>query len=490
MKQPSARYQAMTEVKTALEQVTGEMESRTASEPHSSIAVLPFVNMSGDKEQEYFSDGLAEEIINALAKISGLKVPARTSSFHFRGKEADIHEISTRLGVKNILEGSVRKSGSRIRVTAQLISCADGYHLWSERYDREITDVFAIQDEICQAIVDKLRVEIAGGRPVKRHTENVEAYNLYLKGHYHLHKYTQEGFAISKEYFEQAITADPQYALAWFGLAETHWYLGFLGFIPPKTANANAGRAAIRALELDDRLPEVHAMMAILRFSEFDWRGTEDEFRRALELGPKSPFVWWTYSLFYLIPMRRLEEAVVAARKAMELDPLSPLSHWQLGHRYLYAKQYDRACEHFRNALELDPRYSQAHLMLGICLVITGKVDEGVQACETGLRLGGRFPANLALVGCAYLLADRIDEGRKILEELQGLAAKTYVYPMAVAYFHILLGEMDKAFNLLEKAIDEHDGMIINAIAAHFFFDPLRSHPRYHALLRKMNLEP
>ncbi len=262
-KQPSGRYQAMSEVKAALEQVFAEKAAVAAAEAQPSIAVLPFVNMSGDKEQEYFSDGLAEEIINALTKISGLKVPARTSSFFFRGKEADMREISDRLKVKTVLEGSVRKSGSRIRVTAQLINAADGYHLWSERYDREMTDVFEIQDDICQAIVDKLRVELrVANPPPKRYTENIEAYNLYLKGRHLFHKATLDGLTKSKECFEQAIVKDPHYALAWHGLAMYHWYLDYRGFIKPKDANAKCRQAALKALELDERLSEGHSMVA------------------------------------------------------------------------------------------------------------------------------------------------------------------------------------------------------------------------------------
>ncbi len=490
LKQPSGRYQAMSEVRATLEQEFAEMTPVAAAEAQPSIAVLPFINMSGDKEQEYFSDGLAEEIINALTKIPGLKVPARTSSFFFRGKEGDIREISSRLNVRRILEGSVRRSGNRIRVTAQLINAADGYHLWSERYDREMTDVFAIQDEICQAIVDKLRVELPGDKPlVKRSTRNMEAYNLYLKGHYQLHKYNAEGFAKSKEYLEQAIAVDPEYAPAWFGLAETHWYLGFLGHVRPRTAGANARRAVQKALELDETLPEAHAMMGILQFSEFDWVGCEREFLRALELGPQSAFVWWTYSLYYLTPMRRLDAAVDAARKALGLDPLSALVQWQLGHRYSYNEQWGPAIEHFRNALELDPQYNQAYLMMGFLQVIMGKLDEGIQACEMGVRLGGRIPVNLTELGAAYMLAGRPDEARKILDELLELGETTYLLPMAPAYIYILLGELDPAFDWLERAVDEHDGMIINILAFRLFYEPLRSHPRYLALLRKMNLK-
>jgi len=490
-KKPSARYQAMAGVKDALEKAIKPKVTVSSEESQPSIAVLPFVNMSGDREQEYFSDGLAEEIINALTKIKGLKVAGRTSSFYFRDKDVEFEEIGKRLKVQHILEGSVRKAGNRLRVTAQLIKVADGFHLWSERYDRDLTDIFAIQDEISEAIAEKLRVELATGhKPVKRHTENMEAYNLYLKGHYQLHRYNKEGFEKSKEYFEQAIKLDPNYALAWFGLAETHWYLGFLGFVRPKTANANAREATLKALELDVMLPEVHTMMAILRFSEFDWKGSEHEFLRAQELGPKSAFVWWTYSLFYLVPMGRLEDAVAIAQKAVDLDPLSPLLQWQLGHRYFYTEQYDRAIQHFSNALEIDPQYNMAYTMIGLTKSLTENLAEGIQDLEMAVKLGGQDPISLANLGMAYTLAGRIGDAKRLLDELHKHAQEKYVSPASVAFFYLQFGEIDKVFDFLEKAIEEHDGMIINVFRARFLRDPLSSHPRYKALLKKMNLEP
>ncbi|MGE5199973.1 MAG: protein kinase domain-containing protein, partial [Rhodospirillaceae bacterium] len=285
-----------------------------------SLAVLPFANLSADKENEYFSDGLAEDIIDALAQVPGLRVTARTSAFAFRGKEQDVRDIGARLNVEHILEGSVRRAGNRIRVTAQLVKASDGYHLWSERFDREMTDVFAIQDEISQAIVEKLRVRLGADRPlVKRHTENVEAYNLYLKARYQLWRWSPEGFAKSKEYYEQAIALDPDYALAWHGLAAFYHLLGYFGQMPPKAANAQAEQAARKALHLDDRLAEAHAIMGALRASEFDWQGAEREFSRSLELDPQSEDVWQWYDSFYLLPMQRLDEAVAAGLRAAEM---------------------------------------------------------------------------------------------------------------------------------------------------------------------------
>jgi serine/threonine protein kinase/Tfp pilus assembly protein PilF len=487
------RYQSASELLVDLQRLkrdsdSGRKAASTESTRVRSLAVLPFANLSADKENEYFSDGLAEEIINALTKLPGLRVTARTSSFAFRGKEEDVREIGARLNVENILEGSVRKAGNRIRVTTQLVSAAEGYHLWSERYDREMTDVFAIQDEICQAIVDKLRVELAAGQPlVKHYTENVEAYNLYLKARYHIYKFTLEGVAKSKEYYEQAIAMDPSFALAWSGLAFYYWNLGFVGYMPPKAANALSGQAALKALELDEMLPEAHAMMGVLRVCEFDWEAAEREFRRALELAPKSEEVWMYYDYFYLVSMQRLDEAVAASRKALELDPLSPFLQWRLGLRYYFTRQWDRAIKQFHNALEIDPNYGPAHLYLGCSYIQIGKPEDAIHTFEMIAKLQGHSPVALGHLASANALAGRIGEARKLLEELQQLAQRIYVPSLYFAYPYYFLGEIDRAFDWFEKAVAERETLTLH-LHVDPLYDPLRSHPRYQSLLRKMNL--
>jgi serine/threonine protein kinase/Tfp pilus assembly protein PilF len=491
------RYQNASDLRTDLQRLkrdrdSGRSAASKTAEPLGvrSLAVLPFANLSADKENEYFSDGLAEEIINALTRLPGLRVIARTSSFSFRGKEADVREIGAKLNVESILEGSVRKSGSRIRITAQLINVADGSHHWSERYDREMTDVFAIQDDISQAIVNKLRVELEASQPlIKRYTENVEAYNLYLKGRYHILKMTPEGFAKAKEYYEQAIAIDPNFALAWYGLAYFYHLLGYLGIMPPKAANAQSSQAAQKALEHDDMLAEAHAMMAVLRASEFDWGGAEREFGRALELDPKSQDVWFNYEYYYLVPMRRLDEAIVASRRAAELDPLSPTRQWFLGYRFYMARQWDRAIEQCRNVLELDPNYYLGYFLLAACNTGAGNLDEAVRAFEKAAQLSGRIPMTLGTLGCAYALSGRIGQAQKLLEELQELAKKAYVQPWSFAAIYVGLGEIDRCFDWLEKMVDEREPLMFE-FPVNVAFYPLRSHPRYRALLRKMNLDP
>jgi eukaryotic-like serine/threonine-protein kinase len=489
------RYQSASDLRADLQRLkrdsdSGRKSGGTVSEPAriKLLAVLPFANLSADKENEYFGDGLAEEVINALTRLPGLRVAARTSSFFFRGMEADIREIGAKLNVEHVLEGSVRKAGNRIRITAQLISIADGYHLWSERYDRELTDIFAIQDEICREIVEQLRIELAPGHsPQKRHTQNVEAYNLYLKGRYHFYKFTPEGLAQARECYDQTVVLDPNYALAWSGLAYSYYHMGFFGYMSPKTAYAQANQAARKALELDEMLAEAHAIVAVFRATEYDWQRAEQEFRRALELDPESEDVWVFYDYFYLLPMRRLDEAVDASRKAVQQNPLSAFLQWRLGFRYYLMGQWDSAIDQCRNSLELDPNYFLAQMILGASLLRKGKLDEGIQAFEKASQIVVRRPTALYLTACAKALTGSMSEAQKIIEELQELDQRTYVGAYYIAVVYKALGEIDKCFNSLEKAIDQRDSQIIT-FHVNPVFNTLHSHPRYPGLLRKMNL--
>jgi serine/threonine protein kinase/tetratricopeptide (TPR) repeat protein len=489
-KHPSERFQTMSEVNIALEQVFKEKLAQSPVEQQPSIAVLPFVNMSGDKEQEYFSDGLAEEIINTLAQISGIKVIARTSAFAFRGKEQDITKIAQALRVRTILEGSVRRSGNRVRITAQLIDATEGSHLWSERFDREMTDVFAIQDEISQAIAEKLRIHLSGSRHlIKRYTENLEAYSLYLKGRYYLNKLTPEGMMKGKQHFEQALAADANFALAWAGLADFYHRNGSTGQMPPEATKGPARQAVLKALELDEALPEAHALMGVLHADAFAWKEAEREFQRALELGPNSPDAALFYIMFYLMPMRRWNEAVGAMRRVLELDPLSSMSQQMLGVVYLAAGHFELAIEQSRNSLELDPHYFWPYLIIALAADAAGKTEEAIQACERSVELAGRPPVLVGCLGRIYAEAGRMSQAQSILDELFELSQKTYVPASAISHVYFGLNQMDKAFDWMEKAIHETPGLFFlytrGASSAR-----LHSHPRYHALLRKMNLEP
>jgi TolB-like protein len=379
VKNPDSRYQNAGDILTDLKKLESSILKRefssTKSQP--SIAVLPFTNLSGDKEQEYFCDGMAEEIINALTHVEGLRVVARTSAFFFRDKEIDIREIGRKLNVGSVMEGSVRKAGNRIRITTQLINVADGYHLWSEKYDRNVgelccpEDIFAIQDEISLAIVEKLKVKLLGEEKValvKRYTDDLEAYNLYLKGRYFWYKRTREAILKGLEYFHQAIEKDPTYALAYAGIADCYNMLGFFDYLSPKEAFPKAKAAAAKALEIDGTLAEAHSSLAEVKtYYDHDWLGAEREFQRAIELNPSYSTAYQWYGE-YLALMGRHDESIIMGKRALEVDPLSPIVSTNLAGFYWLARQYDEAIERYQKVLEMEPDFMVARLWLGVWL--------------------------------------------------------------------------------------------------------------------------
>jgi serine/threonine-protein kinase len=498
-KDRALRYQSARDLLVDLQRLKRERESRRSTVPGvsqpqhiPSLAVLPFANLSADKENEYFSDGLAEDIIDALTQVPGLLVMARTSSFAFRGKEADVREIGARLNVEHILEGSVRRAGSRVRVTAQLVNASDGYHLWSERFDREMTDVFAIQDEISHAIVEKLRVRLTGDRPlVKPHTDNIEAYHLFLRGRHCVRRVMPESLAKGKEYLEQAIALDPDYALAYAGMVEYYSASAFWGLKDPKDALPRIKSAAMEALSRDDMLPDGHAALGIAKgIGDFDWVGAEQEFRRALELNPASPNVRFAYGFYCLRPIGRLDEAMSQFQRAVELDPLSATYNTLLGYLSYVRGQFDLGVVQQRRAMDLDPGWYVPHWLLAIAYGHVGRNDEAIAAAEKACELSGRNAPTLGVLGLAYGRAGRRGDAQALLEELTTQRRTTYVPPYAMAAIYRGLGEVAQAFQWLEKGIDERDMVVVTALKTEPGYNPLRGHPRYQALLRKMNLEP
>ena len=485
LKNPEERYPSASELKLDLEHVG------LTPAPLPSIAVLPFVNLSADKENEYFSDGLAEDIIDALAKLPGLRVIARTSAFAFRAKDADVGEIAAKLHVGHVLEGSVRKAGSRIRVAAQLIKTADQSHLWSERFERDMTDVFAIQDDISRAIVDNLRVRLAPGRPlVKRPTQNLDAYNLYRRGTHSILRATPKSLARGKEYLEQAIALDPNYALAYAGIALYHGASASIGLRAGSEALPQAKAAALTALKLDDTLAEAHAMSGLARaMCDFDWVGAEQEFRRALELNPASGTAHFHYAMHCLRPMGRLEAALVEMRRGLDIDPLSVTFNFSLGHLYDTTGQHDLAMAQYRNALELDPSAVWPYVFLAIAYQSTGQVEEAIASAQKACELSGRSGTTLGILAGIYGPAGRRGEARALLAELTALRRTTYVPPTAMVMAHGGLFESDRVLEWLHKGIEERDQGIVCALKCEPIFDPLRNQPRFQALLRTMNLE-
>jgi serine/threonine protein kinase/thioredoxin-like negative regulator of GroEL len=508
-KAADARYQNMGLIKADLEQVYFAIRSGAATlasgiwkrpviTRHApSIAVLPFANMSSDKENEYFSDGLAEEIINLLTSINGLRVTARTSAFAFRGKDNDVRTIGETLHVASVLEGSVRKSGNRVRVTVQLISVADGYQLWSERFDRELTDVFVIQDEIAQAVVATLRVRLAE-RPneeaaatatlVRKPTANIDAYNLYLKGRYELNQMTREGLVNSKLYFQQAIDLDPDYALAYDGLAYTHYSEGFLGFVAPREAMPLARTAVRRAIELDETVAEAHATLGvILALFDWDWKGAEQELIRSIELNGSSPAARDVYAFYYLRPVGRLDDAIVEVQHALSLDPLSVLYRVHLGFLFYLRRDTAHAVYQFRKALEINPRYYLAYGMMGPAFVLDGRFDEAIATYQKAKEMDAGSKFVDSLLATAYAAAGRRQDALALLEQVLDLAGKEYVSPVSIAYVYAALGDRDAAFNHLSTAAENRDPNLLG-LKSNPAFDSLRADPRYAELIAKMKL--
>jgi serine/threonine protein kinase/tetratricopeptide (TPR) repeat protein len=501
-KNPSERYQKARELIGALQSIKKRIESshvdtggNTAKEGPS-IAVLPFTNLSADKENEYFSDGLAEDIIDALTQVPGFRVLARTSAFSFRGKEVDVREIGSRLNVEHILEGSVRRAGGRIRVTAQLVKASDGYHLWSQRFDREMTDIFVIQDEISRAIVEKLRLRLAGDRPlVKRYTENLAAYDLCLRARYHLRKMTQEERDAGRRYCEQAVALDPNYAPAYVVLAESHLWSAFWGSTDPREAFVRAKSAALEALRLDDTIADAHsALGTVLGSGEFDWQGAQREFRRAMELNPSSASVRynyaWCYAMWFLFPLGRVEEALTEMRRALELDPLDPFYNSLLGYLLHSTGQFEPAVAQLKHAIDLDPTFFFPYWFLSSVYVLSGRVDEAIAAGEKANDLSGRHALTLAALGSCYVQAGRTAEARQFLEELTARRRSTYVPSTALAWALLAVGELDEGLEWIARGIEERDPTVVTALKSAPVYGRLRSHPAFPALLRKMNLEP
>jgi serine/threonine protein kinase/Tfp pilus assembly protein PilF len=502
-KRQEMRYQRMEEMLNDLRTVREELESGvTVSLPSlrptfPSIAVLPFKNLSADKEQDYFCDGVAEEIISALTQIEGLHVVARTSAFSFRGKEEDVREIGRKLNVGTVLEGSVRKAGNRARITAQLINVTDGYHLWSERYDRDIgalccpEDIFAIQDEISLTIVDKLKVRLLKGEKtklIKRHTEDLDAYNLYLKGRYFWNLRTEESLKKSIDCFNQAIEKDPNYALAYAGLADSQVTLQDYSSVSPKLTLPKAKEAANKALEIDGTLAEAHNSLAQVMFREWDWEGAEREHKRAIELNPNyaSAHHWYALVLAYAA---RFDEAVAEMKRAWELDPLSLIINRNLGLVLYFARRYDKALVPLQKTLEMDPNFSLAHASLGLVYLQKSMYREALMELQKESEMRGGSDAVVETwKGIAYAKAGKESEAKKVLGDLLKRAKQVYVSPALLASLNLALGENDSGFKLLDLAYDERDSRLLE-LKVLPEFDGVRLDPRFKSLLKKVGLD-
>ncbi len=502
-KNPDERYQQIKDLVLDLGKVRKEhkhlasREQQIATKAQPSIAVLPFVNLSGDPEQEYFCDGMAEEIINGLTHVEGLRVVARTSAFSFRGKKIDIREIGSRLNVETLLEGSVRKAGNRVRITAQLISVADGYHLWSEKYDRDIgelccpEDIFAIQDEISLAMVEELKGKLLREERaaiVKRHTKDLEAYDLYLKGRYFWNQRTEESLRKSIQYFRHSIEKDPSYALAYAGLADSYTTVQDYGSVPPKDINPKAKEAALKALEIDDTLAEAHTSLAQTLFREWDWESAEKEYRRAIELNPNYPTAHHWYALF-LMYLARFEEAIEEIEFARRLDALSLVINRNVALVYFSARQYDRALDAINRAFEIDPDFSMTHSTLGMIYLEKSMYDQALTEFQKERALSGVWDHELEnLIGMTYAKMGKRTKAREVLDGLVKRWKQEYASPFYIARLYFALKESDQGFKWLNQAYQERDSCLLE-IKVDPGFDNVRSDARFWALLKKMRLE-
>jgi serine/threonine protein kinase/tetratricopeptide (TPR) repeat protein len=457
-----------------------------------SIAVLPFADLSQAKDYEYLCDGISETLINALTNIEGLWVPARTSAFFFKGKNQDIREIGQKLGVDNVLEGSVQVAGDNLRVTARISNVKDGRQVWSEIFNRKMADMFAIQDDIAKAIIVALKIKLLGekgGPLVKNYTENLEAYRLYLQGRNYWNKRDRADLIKSIEYFEKAIEIDPNYALAYAGLGDAYYILGNNGFWLAEKAFPKAKAAALKALEIDDKLAEAHATLASI-ISDYDWDfvTAEKEFKLAIELNPAYATAHQYYA-YHLSNFGRGEEAMREIKTSRDLDPLSPRISANVGLFLYYERRYGQAIEELNKALEVDPTHAATHAWLGWAYEAMGKYEEAFRCSLRATELSG-MPKDLSpyIAGC-YALMGKQEEARKILNNLIEYSKGNYVPSVSIAWVYSALGEKDQVFAWLEKAFRERDPFLLMFVKTLHMFDPVRFDPRFAVLLRKIGLE-
>ena len=498
-KSPEDRFQSARDFAFALQ--AGEREpsgprspasgtARPAELGEASIAVLPLRNMSSSPEAEYFSDGMTEEIINALGGISSLRVAARTSSFAFKGKDTDVRQIGRELGVRTVLEGSVRQSGQRLRITAQLIDVSNGYHLWSERYDREMQDVFAVQDEISLAIAGALKVRLLPAQEeslIAPGTRNIEAYNRYLKGRYFFNQRASRK-AISE--FEAAIALDPRFAVAHTGLADSYGTWGFYGGVPTLEASARARAALRKAQELEPDSSDVHVALGIYdHYYGWDPEREERHFRRAIELLPRSAEAHsWLACELACLP--RTEEALEIGRRAVELEPLSANARVNAAWPHFFVGRHAQAVVELRKALDVDPSAVYALWALGMACQAAGLHEEGISALEKLTVLTGReMPWSLALLASSLATSGRVEAARAVLAELEGLGEKGYVPPLHLAFARAALGEVDAAMELLGRGIAERNtlGWVWPRMSP--VFAALRQQPAFPQLLALVHPE-
>jgi len=496
-KEPANRFQSVSEMLTELQNLSEDRAdfstvrmkaSDLKLEVTPSIGVLPFLDMSPNKDQEYFCDGLTEEIISTLSRVEGLRVVSRMSSFQFKGKEFDLRQIGQQLNVRSVLEGSIRKAGKRVRISVQLTNISDGFLLWSEQFEREIKDIFQIQDEISQAIVKTLRIKLIGQQEktlYKNYTDNVEAYSDYLKGRYHWNKRTADALKKGIEHFNQAIEKDPQYAPAFAGLADTYIILGLYGTLVPKFVMPKAKAAAVKALEIDRDLAEAHASLGCIQsVYDWDWKGAEEQFQKAIELNPNYAIAHHWYAINYLTPHGRFDEAIKEIEIALDLDPISLVINTTVGLVHYYAGQYDDATSIFLKTLEVEPNFAMAHFFLGQTYTRKQMFEAALTEFEAANKLFGGSTNMQATYGMASALAGEKDKALEILNRLNDELKEKYVSAYDLAMIHAGLGDNNEALHWLQQALAEHSYLLI-----YLNVDPVLENLRNDKRFKKIQAE-
>jgi serine/threonine-protein kinase len=458
---------------------------RPPPEAERSVAVLPFANLSQAPENEYFSDGITDDLITHLSKIRDLRVISRTSVMRFKGRTVSLQEIGRELGVSRVLEGSVRRGGDRVRVNAQLIDVATDDHLWAEMYDRDLEDIFAIQLEVASRIAESLQAHLSVEEETglaRQPTGDMEAYDLYLKGRYHWNLRTETDLGRSVELLQRAVDRDPDYSLALAGLADSYIMLGVYGAHPPDQTMPQARRAAERALDLDDvSAPALVSRGSVRGFYDWDWQGAEEDYRRAIDLNPGYALAHQWYATNLLLPLSRFDEGRDRLEEAKALDPLSPAIRVSFGVLAFFERDFDRARQELSYVLEDDPRFGIAHFMLGGCHQELGDASAATTAFREAVDLSGRSVETVAGLGHCLARAGQVDEARILLAELNDRAQEAYVSPTRLAQLRLGLGENDAALDLLEEAASVRAADLV-WLRVSPTWDPLRESPRFQAL--------
>jgi TolB-like protein/Flp pilus assembly protein TadD/class 3 adenylate cyclase len=464
-------------------------KSSIGSIPEKSIAVLPFENLSGDPENAYFADGIQEEILTRLSKIADLKVISRTSTQRYKSAPDNLTEIAKQLGVAHILEGTVQKAADQVRVNVQLINAENDSHVWADKFDRKLTDIFAVESEIATKIAETLQAKLTGAEQraiSSRPTDNPEAHQFYLKGRYYWNKRYEEGLTKAIEYFKQAIGADPNYAPAYAGLADSYALLGFHGYgvLPPTEAMPKAKAAAEKALQIDEALGEAHASLAYVT-DGYDWdlAGAEKEYKRAIELNPNYATAHQFYGV-HLAVTGRHQEAMAEIKQAQQLDPLSLIINVNVAWIFYFARQYDQAVVQCEKTLELDPNFAGTHWMRGQAYRQKGIYEKAIAEFQKAASLSKSDAVLIAVLGHAYAVAGKRGEAQKVINELKELSKRRYFPAYFIALIYVGLDDKDQAFEWLEKAFAERSELTF--LKAEPMFDPIRSDARFQDLVRRV----